>query len=206
MVGGYLDIAITPSVEAAQESNGSRALMSRIASRQEFRGLTQEEMDFIAARDTFYMATVSETGWPYIQHRGGPPGFLRVLDSVTLAFGDFRGNRQYISLGNLAFSDRAALILMDYPNRQRLKIFARVEEVNLAADPVLKGKLSLPGYKATVERGFLVHVEAFDWNCPQHITPRYTAPEFEAAVSAMRIRLGQLEVENRVLRQRVGDS
>jgi hypothetical protein len=123
------------------------------------------------------MATLAENGWPSVQHRGGPPGFLHVLDDRTLGFADFRGNRQYISVGNLSADDRAALILADYPNRQRLKILGHVELKDLKGDGELSGKLALPGYRAKVERAMLVHLETFDWNRPQHITPRFTQAE-----------------------------
>lgn len=201
MAGGYLDIAVTPTVAAAQEANGSRRAFLGFEGHREFRGLTPNEVDFIAARDTFYMATVSETGWPYVQHRGGPAGFLRVIDEKTLAFADFRGNRQYISLGNLATNDRAALILMDYPHRRRLKIYVRVEEKDASQDPALAQHLLRSDYKALVERAFLLHVKAFDWNCPLHITPRFTAAEVETGLSPIRARLEALEAENERLRR-----
>ena len=137
MAYGFLDIAGTPSVKAAQQANGSGEFWADFAGRRSFDRFTDAEAQFIAERDSFYMATVSETGWPYVQHRGGPPGFLRLIDDRTLVFPDYRGNRQYISLGNLAANDRAALILMDYPNRRRLKIYARLEAKDLAADPEL---------------------------------------------------------------------
>src|SRR5579864_4220716 len=131
MAYGFLEIAGTPGVKAAQEANGVGEMWSDFKGHRAFDRFTDAEASFIAARDSFYMATVSETGWPYVQHRGGPPGFLRVLDDETLAIADFRGNRQYISVGNLAAGNRAALILMDYPNRRRLKIFAHVEVKSL---------------------------------------------------------------------------
>ena len=199
----FLDIASTPSVIAAQIANGSRAKWERLDADRSFGGLTLDETEFIATRDSFYMASVSETGWPYVQHRGGPPGFLKVLDERTLAFADFRGNRQYISLGNLSANDRAALILVDYPHRARLKIYARVQIKDLTTEPALAGRLSLPGYRARPERAFLLHVEAFDWNCPLHITPRFTEAEIEAAIQPMRARLAALEAENRALRARL---
>jgi uncharacterized protein len=167
----FLDIAGTPSVRAAQEANGSGEFWTTFKGDRAFDHFTEAEAQFIAARDSFYIATVSESGWPYVQHRGGPAGFLRVLDDKTLAFADFRGNRQYISVGNAAANDRAALILMDYANRHRLKIYARIEVRDLNAYPTLAEKLALPAYKAKPERAFLLHLEAFDWNCPQHITP-----------------------------------
>jgi uncharacterized protein len=139
--------------------------------------LGPREQAFIAERDSFYLATVGETGWPHVQHRGGPPGFLQVLDATTLAFADYSGNRQYVSVGNLAGNDRAALILMDYPNQRRLKIMARVELVDSAAvDSKILAKMKNP--EARVERVMRLHVAAYDWNCSQHITPRYTESEW----------------------------
>lgn len=174
---GFLDIAMTPAVKAAQAANGSAEVYADFRGNRAFDRFTANEAEFIAARDSFYMATVSETGWPYVQHRGGPPGFLRMLDDRTLACPDFRGNRQYISVGNLSANDRACLFFMDYPNRQRLKIYAHVEVRSLADHPDLVAKLALPGYKAKVERAFVFHLDAFDWNCSQHITPRFTESE-----------------------------
>jgi uncharacterized protein len=199
---GFLDIVSTPSVRAAQAANGSREVWERFAGHRAFDRLTDNEAAFIGARDSFYMATVSETGWPYVQHRGGPRGFLKVLDERTLGFADLRGNRQYISLGNAAADDRVALILMDYPNRTRLKILAHMEARDLDADPDLAARLALPGYKGKAERAFLLHLETFDWNCPQHITPRFTAAEIETAMSPLRARIAALEAENQALRAR----
>jgi len=196
----FLDIAATPSVRAAQAANGSRDMWENFKGHRTFDRFTENEAAFIAARDSFYMATVSETGWPYVQHRGGPRGFLKVLDDKTLGFADFRGNLQYISVGNLAADDRAALILVDYPNRARLKILAHVEVRSIAADSELAARLSLPGYKGKPERAFLLHLETFDWNCQQHITPRFTIDEIEAAVAPLRARIVQLEAENQALR------
>ena len=150
------------------------------------------------------MATVAESGWPYVQHRGGPAGFLKAIDDKTLGFADFRGNLQYISVGNLGADDRAALILVDYPNRTQLKILAHVEVRDLAGDPALVERLNVSGYKAKVERAFLLHLETFDWNCPQHITPRYTIPEIEEAVAGLRQRIATLEAENQALREKIG--
>jgi len=190
-------------VRAAQAANGSGEFWTGFKGNRAFDRLGEAETQFIATRDSFYMATVSETGWPYVQHRGGPPGFLRVLDDKTLAFADFRGNRQYISLGNTAGNDRVALILMDYPNRRRLKIYARIEAKDLSAEPALAAKLDMPGYKGKVERAFLLHLEAFDWNCPQHITPRFSELELEPALRPIRAKLEQLEAENKSLREKL---
>jgi hypothetical protein len=192
----FLDISSTPSVRAAQAANGSREMWEKFKGHRTFDRFTDDEAAFIAARDSFYMATVSETGWPYVQHRGGPPGFLKVLDEKTLGFADFRGNLQYISVGNVAANDRAALILVDYPNRARLKILAHVEMRNIAADSELAARLAVPGYKAKLERACLLTLETFDWNCPQHITPRYTIGEIEAVAGPLQARIAQLEAEN----------
>ena len=199
----YLDLASTPSARAAQEANGAGEFWANFQGDRTSDRLTGGAAAFIAARDSLYMATVSESGWPYVQHRGGPPGFIRILDDKTLAIPDFRGNRQYISAGNLAADDRAALILMDYPNRRRLKIYAHVEAKDLAADPELAAKLALPGYRAKVERALVIHLVAFDWNCPQHITPRFSEAELAPALSPLRARLEALEAENEALRAKV---
>lgn len=200
MPHGFLDIATTPGVHAAQVAHGSAGLYDRAGSNRAFDRLGQAEQAFIAARDSFYMASVSETGWPYVQHRGGPPGFIKIPDDKTLVFPDFRGNRQYITLGNTAVNDRVAVILMDYPARRRLKLYARIEERDLVADPDLAARLALPGYRAVPERAFILHLDAFDWNCPQHITPRFTESEVAAAVAPLRARLAELESENLALR------
>jgi uncharacterized protein len=200
MAYDYLDFASTPAVRAAQEANGSSELWANFNGDRPSGRFTQAEAAFIAARDSFYMATVSESGWPYVQHRGGPPGFIRILDDRTLAIPDFRGNRQYISAGNLSANDRAALILMDYPNRRRLKIYAHVEARDLAADPDLAAELALPGYRAKIERGLIIHLVAFDWNCPQHITQRFSEAELAPALAPLRQRLETLEAENEALR------
>jgi len=196
----YLDFASTPAVHAAQEANGSGEFWANFNGDRRSDRLTQAEAAFIAERDSLYMATVSESGWPYVQHRGGPPGFIRILNEKTLAIPDFRGNRQYISTGNLAANDRAALFLMDYPNRRRLKIYAHIEARDLTADPELAAKLTLPGYRAKVERGLIIRLAAFDWNCPQHITPRYSEEELAPMLQPIRKRLHDLEEENKRLR------
>jgi uncharacterized protein len=197
---GFLDIAATPSVRAAQAVMGSAHLWQNFKGHREFDAFTPDEVAFIAQRDSFYMATVSQTGWPYIQHRGGPPGFLKVVDAKTLAFADYRGNRQYISVGNLAADDRVALILMDYAAKARLKIYAHVEAVSLGADPALTERVAAPGYKAKPERILLLHLATFDWNCPQHITPRFTEREIAEAMRPLHERVAALEAENTALR------
>ncbi|WP_304168386.1 pyridoxamine 5'-phosphate oxidase family protein [Phenylobacterium aquaticum] len=199
----FLDLLSTPAVQAAQTTQGSRKVWESLTADRAFNRFTEAEAAFIAARDSFYLASVSESGWPYVQHRGGPAGFLRVLDETTLAFADFSGNRQYISLGNVAADDRVSLILVDYPNRARLKILAHMEVRELSADPELAAKLATPGYRGRPERAFVLKLEAFDWNCPQHITPRFTAGEIEPALAPLRARLAALEVENQQLRDQL---
>ena len=192
---GFMNIALTPSVRAAQAAMGADHLWQDFKGHREFDRFTHNEAAFLAERDSFYMASVSETGWPYVQHRGGPRGFLKMVDDRTLAFADYRGNRQYISTGNLAADDRACLFLMDYAGRARLKVYARVEQVALDTDPALTDLVTVPGYKAKIERIFRIRLESFDWNCPQHITPRFTEDEVNEAVRPLRDRLGALEAE-----------
>ena len=168
----FAEIMFTDGVKAAQEQYGSRARLERFTSMAGPNDeLGEREAEFIAERDTFYLATVNEDGWPYVQHRGGPPGFLRVLGPKQIAYPDFRGNTQLVSVGNVSSNDRVSLILMDYPNKRRLKILGhmRVEE----------STFELTEYRAQVERLVHIDVVAFDWNCPQHITQRYTEAELE---------------------------
>jgi len=206
MAYSFLDIARTPSVIAAQQENGSAELYGRPDIPRDYTHFTPKEAAFIAERDSFYLATVSETGWPYVQHRGGPAGFLRLLDERTLAFSDYRGNRQYISLGNASVNPRVSLFLMDYPNRRRLKIYARMETRQLDADAALSAATASPDYSGKAERVILFHLEAFDWNCPQHITPRFSEAELVKALEPARIRMEQLEAENERLRERLGEA
>ena len=190
----FAEIAFTPTVTRLQEDLGSRAAYARMQAAEDPVNLhlSAIEAEFIAARDSVYMATVTETGWPYIQHRGGPAGVMRVLDDRTLGFADFRGNRQYISLGNLSSDDRVSLFFMDYPNRRRLKLFGRARAVGLEDEDLL-ARLEMPDYRARIERGFLITVEGFDWNCPQHITPRFTVDQLEDVTAPLHARIAQLE-------------
>lgn len=203
MAYGFLDIATTPAVRAAQEANGSARIWESAGADRQFDRFTAAEADFIAERDSFYLASASEAGWPYVQHRGGPPGFLKVLDDRTLAFADFRGNRQYISLGNTGANDRVSMILMDYPNRRRLKIYGQLRSIALGADPALTEAVVEAGYRGRPERLMIVSLAAFDWNCPQHITPRFSAAELETVLAPERVRLAELEAENHELRARL---
>ena len=167
----FFDLTFTESVKATQEKYGSRKNYAKFeGGKPDFYGLTDNERDFAEQRDGFYMATVNSEGQPYIQFRGGAKGFLKVLDDKTLGFADFRGNLQYISVGNLSENNKAALFLMDYPNQTRLKILANVEVIDARNKPEIVEKLVVPDYKAKIERAFILRVEAFDWNCPQHIT------------------------------------
>lgn len=201
----FLDLASSASVRAAQAEMGIDRLWTPGRVDRQFERFTPNETTFIAARDSFYMATTSETGWPYVQHRGGPPGFLKVVDEVTLAFADYRGNRQYISVGNLDADNRVALILVDYPQRARLKILAHAERLDLEADAALLARVTDEGYRGKPERIFKLRLAAFDWNCPQHITPRFTEAEIERALQPLRDRLATLEAENQQLRERLAN-
>jgi uncharacterized protein len=196
MSRAFSDIAFTPAVRAVQTRMGSRAAYARLDRADDARAaLTAEESAFIAACDGFYQATVSETGWPYVQFRGGPAGFLQVLDAKTLGYADFRGNVQYVSVGNLAGDARVSLLLMDHAHRRRLKILGRARVVEPGEDPALIARLTPPDYPARVQRAVIITVEAFDWNCPQHITPRFTTAEIEAAAAPLRAELAELRAK-----------
>jgi hypothetical protein len=206
MARAFAEIAFTPTVRANQQRQGSAATYAKFLTPKAERGdrLTADEAAFIAERDGFYQATVSETGWPYVQFRGGPAGFLKVLDEATLAYADFRGNRQYISTGNLDADGRIALIMMDYPNRRRLKIWGRARLVDIGDDPALVSRLHDESYKARPERAVVITVEAFDWNCPQHIPQRFTLEELEPTLAPLRDELAQLRAENARLKAALG--
>jgi len=197
MPNAFATISFTESVKAAQLRYGSRENNRGFELQDDPRNeLGDLENEFIQARDSFYMATISENDWPYVQHRGGPVGFFRVLDARTIGFADFSGNRQYISVGNLNANARVSLILMDYPNRRRLKIWGTARITHEAEEPELIARLVVSGYRARVERGILIHVEAIEWNCPQHITPRYSEAEVDHLMRPL------LE-ENKRLREQV---
>ena len=189
----FAEIAFTDSVREVQQQLGSRTGYASLDGGEDFNNLLSErEASFVSARDSFYMASVSETGWPYVQHRGGQAGFIRVIDAQTIGFADFSGNRQYVSVGNLRKDDRVSLFFMDYPNRTRLKMLGRVRLVG-DDEPELLAQLELDDYRAVVERGFVIHIEAFDWNCPQHITPRYTDTDIESIVDPILQELNALK-------------
>jgi predicted pyridoxine 5'-phosphate oxidase superfamily flavin-nucleotide-binding protein len=199
MTRAYSDIAFTASVRAMQSRMGSRAAYAPLDDAPKTGvSLGGQEAAFVHERDGFYQASVSETGWPYVQYRGGPAGFLKVLDDKRLGYADFRGNVQYISVGNLLGNERVSIILMDYANQRRLKILGRVRFVSDPADPewqTLMPRLEEPNYRARVERLVIITVDAFDWNCPQHITPRFTEAEIEEGIAPLRAELARLRSE-----------
>lgn len=187
MARPFAKISFTPDVKAVQSAMGSRTAYQAAESgpvEQTILGVA--EQTFIAARDSVYLATVGQTGWPYVQHRGGPAGFLKVVDERTIGFADFSGNRQYLSVGNLRGDDRVSLLLMDYPQRRRLKIWGRARLVDAEREPALLAQLELADFRAPVERGIVIQVEAFDWNCPKYITPRYSQAEVERLLAEAR--------------------
>jgi uncharacterized protein len=184
MAKNFASIAFTDAVKALQEKNGSRSSYARMERDTYADGLTENEIDFISQRDSFYMASIGENRFPYIQHRGGPKGFVKVLDEKRIGFVDFKGNMQYISVGNIETNKNVSLIMVDYPARARLKIYAKAAVVELKDNPGLYGLLGLKEYKFRPERMMVLHIEAYDWNCPQHITPRYTVEEIESAFAA----------------------
>ncbi|MEL6723499.1 MAG: pyridoxamine 5'-phosphate oxidase family protein [Pseudomonadota bacterium] len=197
------DIAFTDHVKAEQEAHGSREMYAGMTARPAPNGLGEREVMFISVRDSFYMATVSEDGWPYIQHRGGPRGFLKVLSETEIGFADYRGNRQYVSIGNLQTERRVSLFLMDYPNRARLKLLGHAKVQEADANPELAAELAIEG-QGKVERLFTIQVDAFDWNCPQFITPRFSEAELAASLSPMVEELQTLRQENAFLKQELG--
>ena len=201
MAKNFAAIAFTKEVKAMQEKLGSRKNYARMEQDTYVDGLTENEIDFIGQRDSFYMASYGENKFPYIQHRGGPAGFLKVLDAKRLGFIDFKGNMQYISVGNIATNKNVALIMVDYPARARLKIYATVEIIELKDDPGLYDLLDLKEYKFKPERMMVFNIEAYDWNCPQHITPRYTIAEIENAFAPQQQRVAELEAEIKKLKQ-----
>ena len=202
MAQNYRHILFDDAVKALQERHGSRASYLKLDAGADGTPdrLTAKELDYIALRDSFYMASVNGDGWPYMQHRGGPAGFLRHIEGNRIGFADYRGNKQYISTANLAGNDRVSLFLMDYPNKDRLKLVGHARSVELADDPELVTSLMPEGYRAVPERAFLIDVIGWEWNCSQHITPRFTEAEISAAIQPMAAELNQLRAENAALR------
>lgn len=189
-----MQLVLTPAVQAAQDRYFGRH--QSIAKAPDHDGLTADEAAFIESRDSFYLASTNSDGWPYIQHRGGPPGFLKVLGPNLLGFADLKGNRQLVSTGNIDGNDRVALFLMDYPHRERLKLLGHARVLDAREQPGLVKKLTpAPDLRENIERLFLIDIVSFDWNCQQYITPRYTDAEVEAAVAPLKARLAELEAQ-----------
>ena len=204
MAKSFGSLVFTPVIKALQERYGSRRQYARLEQSADTPArLGPDEIDFVGERDTFYLASVGATGWPYVQHRGGPKGFLKVIDEHTIAFADFSGNKQYVSTGNLMTDDRVALILVDYPRQLRLKILGHAQIFEGGEAKQWIDKVRDPGYKATIERVYVIKVEAFDWNCQQHIVPRFTEEEIGEALAPLEKRMQGLEDENKKLRAEV---
>ncbi|MCX7220205.1 MAG: pyridoxamine 5'-phosphate oxidase family protein [Burkholderiales bacterium] len=203
MSRAFADISFTPSVKAAQSRYGSREAnrgFEQVEEKRDF--LEQRDADFIMARDSFYQATISENGWPYVQHRGGPVGFLKVIDEKTMGYADFSGNAQYLSVGNLNATSRISIILMDYPNRRRLKIWGSAKIVHEHEQPELIAQLEMGHYRARIERAVIITVEAIEWNCPQHITQRFSAQEVQEQVQEQ---MAAVLEQNRLLKQELAE-
>ena len=202
MAKNFASLAFTDQVKALQKRFGSRGTYELVEKRNVVTGLTDSEIEFISDRDSFYMASIGENGFPYIQHRGGPKGFVKVIDANTIGFIDFSGNKQYITVGNLVTKNNVALIMMDYAAQARLKIYAKAEVVELNDRPDLLNRLAIENYKHRPERMIVLHIEAYDWNCPQHIVPRYTEQEIEEALAPQREYIKQLEEELKELKSK----
>lgn len=198
----YSKLAFTDVIKTIQERLGSRSTYERVENTSYVDGLTPIEKEFISQMDSFYMASFGENGYPYIQHRGGPKGFIKVIGNETIGIVDFSGNRQYISVGNIAKNPKVSLILLSYPLRARLKIYAEAEIVEIQDNPELFDLLKPEDYKFRPERLMLFHIKAYDWNCPQHITPRYTTAEIEAMMEPKDEYIRQLEQELKTLRKK----
>ena len=203
MAKNFAEIAFTDAVKRLQEKHGSRRGYERMEKFSEVNGLTDQEMSFINNRDSFYLASIGIKEFPYIQHRGGPKGFVKVLDSKRIGFIDFIGNKQYVSTGNIETNNNVSLIMIDYPTRTRLKIFAKAEIVDLKDDPELYNLLDLQDYVFLPEQMMVFHIEAYDWNCPQHITPRYTTEEVEEVFLPQQEYMAKLEAEIKALKEQL---
>ena len=182
MAKNFAEIAFTDAVKKLQEKHGSRNSYERMEKFNVVDGLTNNEISFIQNQNSFYLASIGTNKFPYIQHRGGPKGFLKILNSNKIGFIDFTGNKQYVSVGNIATNNNVSIIILDYTTKTRLKIYAKAEVVELKDNPKLYNQLDLEDYKFRPERMMIFHIEAFDWNCPQHITQRYTIEEIETAL------------------------
>lgn len=201
----YSELGFSEAAKLLQERYGSRTAYEQMEKSNVVDGLTDNEITFIGNQDHFYMASLGENGFPYIQHRGGPNGFVSVLDNKTTAFVDFSGNKQYISVGNIKTETKVALIMVSYPHKARLKLFAKARIVELSDDPELFSRIDVSGYKHKPERMIVLEIAAYDWNCPQHITPRYTAEEVETAFASQRRRIADLEQDNKRMKAELQD-
>jgi predicted pyridoxine 5'-phosphate oxidase superfamily flavin-nucleotide-binding protein len=202
----YAKLAFTDAVKALQENSGSRSSYARLEKNSYTDGFSDAEEEFINDRDSFYMASIGANGFPYMQHRGGPKGFIKVLDSHTLGVVDFSGNKQYITVGNAVTNQKISLFLMDYPSKARLKLYAEIRIVEITDDPQLFKLLDPDMYKHKAERMMIFDVKAYDWNCPQHITPRYTMQDIEFAFSDRNAYVRKLEMEVELLRTVVANN
>ncbi|GJM00408.1 MAG: phosphatase [Methyloligella sp.] len=203
MARAFAKLAFTPTVQSIQKQHGSAETYQKFLENEaeQANKLTNREIEFISERDGFYQSSVSETNWPYVQFRGGPKGFLKIIDEQTIAYADYRGNRQYISTGNLTTNNRTSLILMDYPNRRRLKIWGEVNIIEPSSNPTLISNLHDETYRALPERVIQITVKAFDWNCPQHIPQRLTLEELEPHIQPLREEIKKIKEENERLKQ-----
>lgn len=199
----YQKLAFTDAIKKLQEENGSRSAYENMEKRSIVDGLTENEIGFISERDSFYMASYGENEYPYIQHRGGPTGFIKVIDDKTIGIVDFSGNRQYISLGNISNNNKVALFLMSYPQRARLKIYAHAKVVELKDNEELYNQLKPSDYKFRPERMLVFEIQAYDWNCPQHITPRFTKEDVEMAFQPQKEYIAKLENTIRELEEKL---
>lgn len=200
----YHKLAFTDAIKKLQEEYGSRNNYGHVENKYSVEGLTQDEIKFISERDSFYLASLGQNDFPYIQHRGGPIGFIKVINTTTIGIVDFGGNKQYITLGNVTQHNKVALILMSYAQRTRLKIYAELEIVSLNEAPELYELLKPKEYRFKPERMLVFHIKAYDWNCPQHITPRFTAAEIEKALAPQKNYIEELEYQIRNLKQQLG--
>lgn len=207
MARAFAKLAFTPTVQSIQKQHGSAETYQKFLEyeAEQANKLTNREIEFISERDGFYQSSVSETNWPYVQFRGGPKGFLKIIDEQTIAYADYRGNRQYISTGNLTTNNRTSLILMDYPNRRRLKIWGEVNIIEPSSNPTLISNLHDETYRALPERAIQITIKAFDWNCPQHIPQRLTLEELEPHIQTLREEIEKLKKENKRLKQETND-
>jgi len=203
MAKNFGEIAFSDAAKKLQEKYGSRNNYARMEKFSVIDGLTDGEISFIENQHSFYIASTGSNGFPYIQHRGGPKGFLKVLDSKRIGFIDFSGNKQFVSVGNIATNSKVALIMIDYPQKARLKLYAKATIVALNEDPELYELLDLAAYKYKPERMLILNIEAYDWNCPQHIIPKYTISEIEAALTPQQNYIAKLEQEIKALKSQL---